>query len=80
MSDENGGDGEDRTIQDDGASVEVFVDKSEPSDLGIGVVLHGASILEDEHGVLAPGLKLSLEQTDALITALTECRAFLVNV
>jgi hypothetical protein len=49
---------------------EVFVDKSDASDPSVGVVLHGASILENEDGTLAPGCSMSPEQTRNLIVAL----------
>ena len=49
---------------------DVFPDESEPDSPCVGLVLHGASILENEDGTLAPGCSMSPEQTRNLIDAL----------
>jgi hypothetical protein len=49
-------------------SFEVFLDGD-----GVGLVLHGASIVEDENGGLAPGCKLTPEQAARLAGTLLGC-------
>jgi hypothetical protein len=60
-------------LSDHPTSFEVFVDDSEPLPAGVGIVLHGASIVESDEGELAPGCKLTPEQALSLSAALVAC-------
>jgi hypothetical protein len=57
---------------DDSTSFEVFIADFDGGQ-GVGIVLHGASIIEDENGELAPGCQLTPAQATSLAEALLAC-------
>jgi len=58
------------------SSLEVFIDDAEGL-VGIGLIVNGPSIVEDENGDLVVGCKLSADGARRLIRGLEDCLAAL---